>query len=308
MKAIVTAAAVLLLLGVSCADVEKLSSPTLVIRGKAMTGAHTRTPVAGGFVGMISPEPSTWMRLSFAAESGVPNKTVTAADGSFTFLTSVSTLTLSSDYATFLAVSDAEQTFTMMTEIPHDLAVDGAQLQLDINPTTTAAAELICPGGVYPPPSGAYCYSDPNHASTTRTSLMIKIDASLAGTNLALEPGATSNWRSFMTTLLSDTTAFADLKAILQDAGLTSNLTAAGISNAVTAVPKITKPIYGVDDNTPADDSSTGSCGASWSCGSSQQCKVIMGGASGTKSGFSDSSACQSWCTTYIPGNCSCSC
>ncbi len=307
--AVLSAAWVTAGLVASCSDVETVSDSTFIVRGKAMTGARTRSPVVGGYVGLVSPEPQQWMTLAFAAGSGVPNKAVTLADGSFTFKVETSAVTDAADYPIFLAVTDSAQTQTLISEIPRDLVVAGAQLQLDLNPTTTAASELICPGGVYPPPSGAYCYSDPNHASSTRVSLIAIIDVSLAGTNGSLEASATLNWKSFMTTLLSDATAFSQLQSIATSAGLTSSsFTATAIPNAIIALPKVTQPIPGVDDNAPSESTSDGGCQASWSCGSSTQCATVMGGSSGTRTGFSERTSCDAWCAQNIPGNCSCSC
>lgn len=45
---------------------------------------------------------------------------------------------------------------------------------------------------------------------------------------------------------------------------------------------------------------------AYWSCGSSSQCASVMGAPSGVQCTFAAGQTCQQWCTTYVPGNCSC--
>ncbi|MGK5083965.1 hypothetical protein WDW37_11750 [Bdellovibrionota bacterium FG-1] len=287
-----TALISLLLMLASCSnDLSKTATgKTFVIRGKALSGAHpgTRKPVAGGYVGLVSPEPSKWMPLSFATQSGVPNKAVTNADGSFTFTVDLSIIV--TEYPIFLAVSDSGQTYTMISEIPVNLAVEDAQLDLNINPTTTVAGQMICPGGVYPPKSNGYCYSDPNNASTTKDAMETSIDSLLAGADVAVETGAPPNWKTFITTLLSDAATFDDLKAILNKAGLTStDLTASAIESSLISLPIVTEPVYGIDDNdpnpsTPSDSSGGGSCSGGW-IGSEASCVPLGAGGSCVCSG-----------------------
>ncbi len=282
----------LLVLFASCSNdaTKTATGKTFVIRGKALTGAHpkTRKPVAGGFVGLVSPEPSKWMGLSFATNSGVPNKTVTQADGSFTFTVDISIIVTT--YPIFLAVSDSAQTYTMISEIPVNLAVEDAQVDMDINPTTSVAGQMICPGGVYPPKGNGYCYSDPHNASTTKDAMETSIDNLLAGADVAVEMATPGDWKTFITTLLGDAPTFAELKAILNKAGLTStDLTATAIDSALITLPIVTEPVYGIDDNDPtptttSDSSSGGSCSGGW-IGSESSCVPLGAGGSCVCSG-----------------------
>ncbi len=269
----------------SCSDVTKVATgKTFVVRGKAETGAHrdNRKPLAGGYVGLVSPEPSKWMRLSFAEKSGVPNKTLTNADGSFTFTVDLSIIV--SEYPIYLAVSDSDQTYTMISEIPVNLATENAQLALDINPTSTVAGEMICPGGIYPPKSNCYCYSDPHHASTTKDAMMTSIDDLLAGEEAATETGTPADWKTFVTTLLGDESTFTELKAIATDSGMDlTNFTTSAIESSLIALPLITKPIYGIDDNDPTETASntasSSSCTSGW-LGSEASCVPLGAGGS----------------------------
>ena len=45
---------------------------------------------------------------------------------------------------------------------------------------------------------------------------------------------------------------------------------------------------------------------SNWSCGGSSQCASVMGGSVGSAGPFCNSSACSTWCNTYIPANCHC--
>ncbi|MGK5087089.1 hypothetical protein WDW86_05985 [Bdellovibrionota bacterium FG-2] len=294
MKFVKAVALATLLSLVACSDVTKTATTkTFVIRGKAQKGAHpkTRTPVAGGYVGLVSPEPSKWMGLSFATNSGVPNKAVTNADGTFTVTVDLTIIV--TEHPIYLGVSDSDQTYTMISEIPENLVAEDAQLELDINPTTTVAGAMICPGGIYPPKSNGYCYSDPNNASTTKDSMVSSIDDLLAGADAFVEPGTPPNWTTFMTTLFSDTATFDELKAIVAAAGLTSaSFTASAITTAMIDLPIVTEPIYGIDDNDPTPSTSStgdtggasGTCSGGW-IGSMASCVPLGAGGSCVCSG-----------------------
>lgn len=295
----------------ACSDIAKTSNSNFIIRGKAQTGAHTRKAVSGGYVGILLPGQAGWTSARFSKTSGIPNKAVTQTDGSYTMKIDMGLLTTTEGYPAFVAVSDSTQTFTLLAEIPKDLAIEGAQLQLDINPSTTATSLLVCPGGKYPPGNGAYCYSDPNKTSSYDGLFVSTLESALATALTSLETTTPPNWATFLTKILADSATFDALKAVATTAGISSTaFTASAIPSAVSGatIPKVSVPTLGVDDNdpTPADSSSSGGCTATWSCGSSSQCAKVMGASNGTVSGFSTSSSCEAWCTQYIPGNCSC--
>ncbi len=240
-------------IALGCSDVTDRGR-TLTVRGTVATGARTRTAVAGGYIELLRPG-STWTQRQFAAESEIPNKAVTNTDGTYTFSVSISSLEDYTDRPWFIAASNAAGTLTMLSMIPINLAETGAELQLDVNPTTTATALLHCPGGVYPPPSGAYCYEDPNGDSSNIQAMNTAIDNSLSGTNVSLQANGTANWASFLTTLLSDAALYQQLLNIVQTADFsTTNFTPSAIPGAVTTLPYVTAPATS-DNNAPSSDS-----------------------------------------------------
>jgi hypothetical protein len=142
-----------------CSDTVDDPDASILLRGHVMTGAHpaTRVALAGGYVDLLAPSNKGWVHLKFATTSGIPNKAVVSSDGWYTFKIDTSFLSYTSYYPLFLAASDSGGTFTMLAPIPLNGWTAGEQIALDINPTTTAAAQMICPGGVYPASSPAYC-------------------------------------------------------------------------------------------------------------------------------------------------------
>lgn len=285
---------------VACSDAStSTSAPHVTIHGTVATGAHTRTPLARAYVGVMGPQgPNAghWIRY-VGSSSGFASEVTTGADGSFTYEVETAVLTdASSGFPFFLAASDDAQTLTMLAEIPHDLVKDGAELAIDINPTTTAASELICPGGASPPPANSWCYSAPASASTNTTALDGIIDHAL--TSLALEPGSPPAWPTFVNGLLSDPPTFSAITQNLATRGITlpASPTATTISSQIEALPLV---------HPPAASSSTsgGSCMLVWNCGTSTQCAGAYGAATGNRA-EPDAKTCASVCASS--GACSC--
>ncbi len=295
----------------SCSDVISDPDSSFIVRGKASTSAHASGGVvAGGFVGIIFPSKKGFYTGSFSTTSGIPNKVVTGDDGGFTYKIDLAAIANGKYHPIFVGVSDAAQTFTILSQIPFDKVVSGAQLSMDVDPITNAASQLICPGGVYPPPSGTYCYSDPSNTSADSKLMQKVINNSLAGPNLTLEPGAPPDWKAFLTALLNDASAFSQLQAIMNGAGLSSvGFTPAAIPGALATASKVTKPIVGTDDNvppttgggTPTGTGTAGSgCVLKWNCGSSAQCAALFGSPTGT---YPETSAAS--CNSFIQTSCS---
>jgi hypothetical protein len=180
-----------------------------------------------------------------------------------------------------LAVSDLAGTFTLLAPLSLNGWQTGEQYNVGINPSTTALALMICPSGVYPPSSGAYCYRDPSAASDYPAMLAV-IAASLAGTNSALQTGTPPNWQTFLSGLLSDSGAFSRLQSILAASGFYSAaFSPTAVPSAVATLGVVTGPLAGTDDNgtisSSGDGSSGGSCELHWECNQGQDCLTFFG-------------------------------
>ena len=122
-------------------------------------------PVANRPVRIVQPGRNGW--------TAVPVEPVMTDDnGDYTITVNVDVLT--SGGPVYIAATDPTESYPLMATIPGDLIYAGT-IELAIDRTTTAAAVMHCPGGMYPPPRGSYCYSDPDE-STNIESLYAKID------------------------------------------------------------------------------------------------------------------------------------
>jgi hypothetical protein len=277
--------------------------PSIVIRGKVATGAHTRVPLSGGYVAVLGPQgPNAghWIRYASADSSGHPSEAITSADGSYSYTTDVSTVDITTKgFPYFIAVSDEAQTLTMLAEIPADLVADGAVLTIDINPTTTAASQMICPGGAFPPPANAWCYSDPATASTADTGMVDILETALAGTEIALETGSPPSWGSFASGFLNDPPTFGKIKTNLEGRGIT--LGAATPSSFASSIAAL--PLIHPHKASTTPPSTGGSCQLVWNCNSSTQCASVYGAPTGRAS-QPDAATCASTCKAQ--GACTC--
>jgi hypothetical protein len=289
---------------VACACTDpSTANRTLVIRGKVATGAHARTPLAGGYVGVLGPQGPNgghWIRYVSSSSSGLAAETTTSADGSYSYTVEVDAVSTSSTgFPFFIAVSDAAQTFTMLSEIPADLVVDGAELTIDIDPTTTAASQMICPGGAFPPPANAWCYSDPKTASANNTGLIGILDGALAGKLASLETGSPPAWGAFASGFLNDPATFTEIKTNLTGQGITLGAaTPASFAMSIAALPLVHP-----GRASTAPPSSGGGCKLVWDCGTSGQCATVYGAKTGSAA-QPDAATCASTCKSQ--GACTC--
>lgn len=287
-------------LACSCSD-SSTATHTFVIRGKVTTGAHARTPLASGYLGVLGPQGANaghWIRYS-SSPGGLPAETT--SDGSYQYTVEVSTVTTTSKgFPFFVAVSDAAQTLTMLSEIPQDLVVAGAELTIDINPTTTVASLMICPGGAFPPPANTWCHSDPKTASANNTGMTGILDTALAGTLISLETGSPPAWSTFASGFLSDPPTFNAIRDNLTRQGITLEpaATPASILSAIAALPLVHPLTASTDPPT-----SGGGCKLVWDCGASSQCATVYGGKSGNAA-EPDAATCASVCKSQ--GACTC--
>lgn len=286
-----TLSAIVTLLGLcaisACSDVSTVSDSTFVVRGEVMTGATQRAAVAGGYVRVLMPQATGaghWIGLDFGPSSGVPNVAVTNSDGSYTFTVDVSDFDSSRSYPMFLAASDSAQTLTMLAELPQDTAIADARLTIDINPTSTVASEMICPGGAWPPPANSWCYSDPNNASADDTAMQNVIGSALGGSLSSLSTGTPPNWQTFASGFLDDPATYGEIKNILTGQGITfGTATPSSITTSIAALPLAKAPLPG-DSNTPPPTPSSGggSCQLVWDCNNVAGCIADYGADTGT--------------------------
>ncbi|OFZ21265.1 MAG: hypothetical protein A2X94_07365 [Bdellovibrionales bacterium GWB1_55_8] len=272
-----------------------------------MTGAQTRTPVAGGFVRLLMPQgPNGTGRLvglSFSSTSGVPNKAVTHSDGSYTFTIDESALTPTREYPLFLAASDSAQTLTMIAELPKDIAIPQAQLTIDINPTSTLAGQLICPGGVSPPPANTWCYSDPNTPAASSAAMRNLIDTALAGNLSGLSTGTPPDWQTFAGGFLNDPSTYEEIKNVLTGQGITwGSATPTTIKSKIATLPLVTPPVP-ADANTPVSDNDDDSCRIVWNCNNVAGCITVYGSNTGSAA-EPDLATCNAVCASQ--GACTC--
>ena len=283
--------------------VPSTTNHTFVIRGKVATGAHTRTPVGGGYVEVLGPQGANaghWIGYGPPETSGLADMTTTSSDGTYSFTVDLdSVFTSHKGFPYFIAASDAGQTLTMLSEIPRDLIVEGAELTIDINPTTTAASQMICPGGAFPPPANTWCYSDPATASVSNTGMIGILDTALSGTEISLEPGSPPAWGTFASGFLNDPATFTEIKKNLAGQGITIGAaTPATIASSIAALPLV-HPAKA--STTPP--SSGGGCKLVWDCGTSTQCGMVYGMMRGNAP-QPDAATCASTCSSQ--GACTC--
>ena len=291
----------------SCTPMD--DSPKVVtIRGKVATGAHTHTALVGGYVGVLGPQgPNAghWIRYGSAASSGVISDSVTHDDGTYVFKITASAIsTTSKGFPFFIAASDKEQTFTMLSEIPADLIEEGAELTIDITPATTAASQMICPGGAFPPPANTWCYSDPNTASSANTELINIIEGALAGTLISIDTGTPPAWSSFASSILSDAPTFDAVSKNLTGRGISlGSASAATFTTAIAELPLVHPGRATGSSSSSSSSSGGGNCRLVWDCGGSSQCATVYGAPTGSAN-EPDAATCLSVCKSR--GACTC--
>jgi hypothetical protein len=281
---------------------------TLVVKGTVATGAHKRVPVSGGYVGLLMPQGPNgghWIGLGFTSASGLSSTTVIQPDGTYRFTVEVAAVEATEGYPIFVAASDASQTLTMLAELPKDTGVEGADLTIDINPTTTFASEMICPGGVSPPPVNTWCYSDPKAPSVDDAELVALADGALATNLLQLEPGTPPRWATFAAGFLNDPATFAAIKANLTGHGVAFGAAtpASIVATLAGAALPLVKPPAPASSSSGGTSSGGGACKLVWNCGASSQCATVYGAKTGSAA-QPDAATCQTNCKAQ--GACTC--
>jgi hypothetical protein len=287
----------------SCSDVST-TPRTLVVKGTVATGAHTRTNVVGGYVGLLEPQGPNggqWIRLVFDPSSEMANEATTNADGTYTFTIDMSVFDHPHEYPLYLAASDRAQTLTMLSEIPRDDAVEGGELTIDINPTTTVAGQMICPGGVSPPPANTWCYSDPKSPSADNAAMIGILDKALTGNLISLETGSPPRWGPFASGFLNDPATFTEIKGNLTSQGII--LGTATPASIVSTITSADLPLVHPTQSSAPPSSGGGGCKLVWDCGTSSQCASVYGGKTGSAA-EPDAATCQSICKSQ--GACTC--
>lgn len=257
------------------------SARKMTIKGKAVKGIKTKTPVNAGYVGLVAPGPKKWQQIKFSQGSDVPNIVTTASDGTYTFTVEIEWFEELSFEPIYLSVSDAEGTYSLLSQVPNDLIVEDGNVTVDASPQTTMAGLWHCPHGVFtepsyacPPgvtcqyPGGAPCYQDPEPSKTT-ADFVGAIDTAFIGQNLP-DPDPT-NWGDFSDKLLTDSTLLGILNAKLKELGFPEITDFKVLSTQISAsklyiVPKPTADDAN-DGTTPGDTS-----GGSSSCSGTEQC------------------------------------
>jgi hypothetical protein len=286
-----------------------VSARLVVIRGKVTTGAHDRTPLVKGYVGVLGPQgPNAghWIRYSAAASDGLAGESITHDDGTYVFKITAAAITTKSSkgFPFFIAVSDDAQTFTMLSEIPDDLIHEGADIEVDINPATTVASQMICPGGAFPPPANTWCYSDPNTASTANTELIGIVEGALAGTLISIETGSPPAWPAFAGSVLGDPATFDAISKNLTGRGITlGSATAASIPSLIAALPLVHPGRATPGSSSSSSSGGGGGCKLVWDCGASSQCATVYGAKTGSAA-EPDAATCASVCESQ--GACTC--
>ncbi len=276
-----------------------------MVSGTIATGAHTRTPLTGGWVGLVSPKGGPWIGLAPFGQTNIDK------DGTYYFRIFLSNIEALGDYPVFLAASDAGETFTMLAELPADLAKEDADVTIDINPTTTVASLMICPGGVYPPPANAWCYSDPKTPSTSNTGMISLLDQALAGSLISLQATPSLQWGPFASGFLDDAPTFAAIKSNLTDQGIPlGTATPTSILSMMTAasLPVVRLASSGGSSGSSGTSGTSGTSGGAgcvlkWDCKTSTQCASVYGKPTGTAA-QPDAATCASTCKSQ--GACTC--
>lgn len=82
-----------------------------------------------------------------------------SSTGQYSVEVDMRTAVVESGQPLLVCASNANGTFTLLSMIPSNRVRQGEVVELDVTPVTTAVATILCPGGKYPPPTGAACYT-----------------------------------------------------------------------------------------------------------------------------------------------------
>lgn len=205
------------------------------------SGIIDGTPESGAPVRVVRPGTNGWTNVS-------TDYTITT-DSNGKFSITVDDWRFSRDCPYYVAASDMDGTWVQLSTIPKDQITAGATVDMVVDRTTTVAALMHCPGGVYPPISmGAYCYSDPTDASSLET-LSSSIDSYFSENTVT-----TTDVKELLASATSDSTVMATYNNILAEKSIPSRTASEIIddNNSGDPLPLVTYE----DDTTP--DTSTG--------------------------------------------------
>ncbi len=221
---------------------DRLPSVVPVAGGGSPSGRRT-TPRCDP--GPCRPVPNSPVRIMKPGNTGwMVSKDSWTTDSNGDFSITVDRDLLSYDGPVFVGASDPEGAFTLMSTIPADLILAGATIELAVDRTTTTAAVMHCPGGVFPP-RGGYCYSDPEESKSIET-LYAKIDLYFAD-----NPSTTLDLDIFLPDLLNDPDILNALNQILVNNDL-AQVSAQEIVEETDELPIITsRPIVTTPPPTP---------------------------------------------------------
>lgn len=210
-------------------------------------------------VGIMKPSLNGW-----TAEPSVPS-TTTDSEGNFTL--QVDANLLKGDGPVFIAVSDKDGSFTLISTIPDDLIRESAIIELPVDRTTTAVGMMTCANGITIPSdgSGGWCIGDPISSS--------ELEAIYPVVNVALNTTISVDIEVYMPDVIDDAAALTALNKLLTDNGestVTADLILAAIANNNFPIvtPRSTTPTGGT--TTP----DTGGPGLNATCQFAMTCDV----------------------------------
>ena len=139
---------------------------------------------------------------------------ITGDDGTYeTLLTRSQIDALTADgRPLLLAMAEDGALFTFSVVFSSD-DLAGDSIVLDTSLASTIAEKLVCPGGRFPPPTGAYCYTP---TTAERSDLQNAIDAYLSA-----HPVSTVDLVAIAQGAIADSTVAASLKVIVTDSTIT---------------------------------------------------------------------------------------
>lgn len=156
----------------------------------------------------LIPGASGWSAYS------VGGQTYTDDNGSFALSADLAELPIEPGQPLLVGVAAPDNSYSLATIVPHEQVARGATIDVAVDRTTTVAALLHCPTGVYPPPKGGYCWLAAQEASTS-DQLYEVID-----NYFAANPLPSASIRDYIGPLLADPNVLMALNSILAQNGL----------------------------------------------------------------------------------------
>lgn len=209
------------------------------------------------------------------------NVTTTDAQGNYTLVVPTSSLT----GRTFIAVSDLEGTFTLLSTIADGYKEDGEEADVDVDRTTTAVAMLVCPNGMTIPAdgSGGTCIGDPVGVAE-----LDQLGTAVGG---ALDKTTSPDIEVFWSDVVDDPDVLAALNAFLNTHGQ-SGVSADMLVNidVTVEIPIVVPPTSSGTNNTGGTNTVGAQCQGAVAC---DVCSVTACAAAGT--GPND---CSAWYET----------